>query len=135
MKIVKSVGPQGSILGHLLFLIFVNDIKNSTKVLDSVLFADDTNLLSSDNIIRTFFETANQEVNQINDWFLANKLSLNVEKNIYMLFHKITDQDNIPLKLSSLQLNGNIIERENSLKFLGVILDEHLTWKKHMQLI
>ena len=86
MKIVKSVGPQGSILGPLLFLIFVNDIKNSTKVLDSVLFADDTNLLSSDNIIRTFFETANQEVNQINDWFLANKLSLNVEKkNIYVI--------------------------------------------------
>ena len=52
-----------------------------------------------------------------------------------MLFHKLTDQENIPLKLQSLQLNGKIIERGNSLKFLGVILDEHLTWKKHMQLI
>ena len=52
-----------------------------------------------------------------------------------MLFHKLTDQKNISLKLPSLQLNGNIIERENSLKFLGVILDEHLTWKKHIQLI
>ena len=52
-----------------------------------------------------------------------------------MLFHKLTDQENIPLKLQSLQPNGKIIERGNSLKFLGVILDEHLTWKKHMQLI
>ena len=52
-----------------------------------------------------------------------------------MLFHKLTDQENIPLKLPSLQLDGNIIEREISLKFLGVILDEHLTWKKHTQLI
>ena len=52
-----------------------------------------------------------------------------------MLFHKCTDQENIPLKLPLLQLNSNIIERENSLKFLGVILDEHLTWKKHIQLI
>ena len=52
-----------------------------------------------------------------------------------MLFHKLTDQESIPLKLPSLQLDGNIIEREISLKFLGVILDEHLTWKKHIQLI
>ena len=52
-----------------------------------------------------------------------------------MLFHKFTDQDNTPLTLPSFQLNGNIIEREISLKFLGVILDEHLTWRKHIQLI
>ena len=52
-----------------------------------------------------------------------------------MLFHKCVDQENIPLKLHLLQLNSNIIERESSLKFLGVILDEHLTRKKHIQLI
>ena len=86
-------------------------------------------------IVRTLFEIANQELSQINDWFLANKLSLNLEKTKYMIFHKCTDQENIPLKLPLLQLNSNIIERENSLKFLGVVLDEHLTWKKHIQLI
>ena len=89
-----------------------------TRVLDPVLFVDDKNLFCSDNNIRTLFETPNQELNQINDCFIANKLSLNVEKTKYMLFHKLTDQDNIPLKWPSLQLNGNIIERENSLKFL-----------------
>ena len=52
-----------------------------------------------------------------------------------MLFHKCIEQENIPIKLPLLQLNSNIIERENSLKFLGVILDEHLTWKRHTQLI
>ena len=53
-----------------------------------------------------------------------------------MLFPKLTHQDNVPLKLPSLQLlNGNIIERENLLKFLGVVFDERLTWKKHMRLI
>ena len=135
VKNVKCGVPQGSILGPLLFLMFVNDLSNSTKVLDPVLFADDTNLFCSDNNIRTLFEIANQELSQINDCFLANKLSLNVEKTKYMLFHKCIDQKNIPLKLPLLQLNSNIIERENSLKFLGGILDEYLTWKKHMQLI
>ena len=52
-----------------------------------------------------------------------------------MLFHKLADQENIPLKLPSLQLNANITETKNSLKFLGLFLDEHLSWKKHIQLI
>ena len=100
VKIVKCGVPQGSILGPLLFFIFVSDLSNSTKVLDPALFADDTNLFCSDNNIRTLFETANQELSQINDWFLAN-----VEKTKYMLFHKCIDQENIPLKLPLLQLN------------------------------
>ena len=134
MKIVKCGVPQGSILGQLLFLIFVNDLNNSTKVLPLVLFADDTNLFCSNNNRRTLFEVTNQGLSQINYCFFANKLYLKVGKTKYMLFHKLTDQENIPLELPSLQMNGNRIERENSLKFLGVILDEHLTWEKHIQL-
>ena len=57
------------------------------------------------------------------------------KKTKYTLFRELTDQENISSKLPPLQLNDNIIERENSLKFLGVILDEHLTWKKNIQLI
>ena len=101
MKIVKCGVPQGSIQGLLLFLIFVNDLNNTTKVLDLVLIVDDTSLFCSDNNIRTLFETAGQGLNQTNYWFLANKLSLNVGKTKYMLFHKLTDQENIPLKLPS----------------------------------
>ena len=107
VKNVKWGVPQGSILGPLFFFIFVNDCSNSTKVLDPVLFADNTNLFCSDNNIRTLFETAKQELSQIIDWFLANKLSLNVEKTKYMLFHKCIDQENIPLKLPLLQLKDH----------------------------
>ena len=130
MKIAECGFPPSSILGPLHFAIIVKDLNNSTKVLDPALFAHDTNLFWSDSYIRAVFETANQELGQINDRFLANKLSLNVEKTKYMLFYKLTDQENIDSKLSLLQLNGNIIERENSLRFLGVILDECLIWKK-----
>ena len=128
MKTVKCGVPQGSILGPLFLLIFVNDLNNSTKVLDSVLFADNTNLFCSDSDIRAVFEIANQELGKISDLFLSNKLSLNVEKTKYTLFRKHTDQENIPSKLPLLQLNDSIIQ--NSLKFLGIILDEHLTRKK-----
>ena len=86
MKIVKRGVPQVSILGPLFFLIFVNDLSNSTKVLDPVVFADNTNVYYSDSDIWTVFEIANQELGQISYWFLANKLSLNAEKNkIYVI--------------------------------------------------
>ena len=108
---------------------------NTTKILDPVLLVDDANLFCSENNIRALFEIVKQELSQINDWFFANKHSLNVEKTKYLLFHKLTDQQNIPLKTPSLQLNRNIIEREIFLKFYVVILDDRLTSKKHIQFI
>ena len=77
MKIVKCGVLQHSVLGPLLFPIFVNYLNNPTKVLDPLLFADDTKLLCSDDNIKTIFKTANQEPSQINGWLLANKLFLN----------------------------------------------------------
>ena len=75
MKIVKCDVRQHSILGPLLFPIFVNYLNNSTKVLDPLLFADNTKLLCSEDNIKTIFKTVNQEPSQTNGWLHANKLT------------------------------------------------------------
>ena len=77
--------PQGSILGPLLFLLYVNDLHNSSA-LDPIMFADDTNLFYEHKDLKTLFSLVNQELQKINEWFEANKLSLNVGKTEYSLF-------------------------------------------------
>ena len=77
--------PQGSILGPLLFLLYVNDLHNSTA-LDPIMFADDTNLFYEHNDLKTLFSLVNQELQKINEWFEANKLSLNVDKKKILSF-------------------------------------------------
>ena len=126
--------PQRSILGPLLFLIFVNDLKKSTS-LDPIMFADDTNLFYSHKNIKSLFETVNKELANISTWFQANKLSLNANKTKYIFFHKQRESENIPLKLRVLKIDDIEIKREQSLKFLGVLIDENLTWKNHIELL
>ena len=121
--------PQGSILGH---LIFINDLCHSTPLLEAILFADDTNLFYSHNNVKELFRTMNAELSHLNDWFCANKLSLNTDKTKYVLFHKAKSKDNLPLVLPDLFINDVKIKSENSLKFLGVMTDENLT---HVELV
>ena len=78
--------PQGSILGPLLFLIYVNDIVKCSQILQFILFADDTNLFYSSNCIDELLCTVNYELNNLCNWFKANKLSLNIDKTKFILF-------------------------------------------------
>ena len=123
--------PQGSILGPLLFILYVNDIIYTSNVLDFILFADDTTILYSHKDISSKTNTINEELKEVSNWFKANKLSVNASKTNYMILgtphmtsRKTSDNSNIVL-------NDTILET----KFLGVLIDECLTWKNHIDCI
>lgn len=127
--------PQGSILGPLLFLIYVNDLFKASKVLSLIMFADDSNLFHSDKNINDLFKTMNIELNHISEWFKANKLSLNKNKTKFLLFHSSHRRKLIPIDLPPLEIDKATITRCSNTKFLGVLVDENLNWKPHIDSI
>ena len=124
--------PQGSILGPLLFLLYVNDIVNASTVLLPFLFADDTNVFFHGKDKNELAETVNNELSKVVEWLKANKLSLNVNKTNYMLFSLGTRDVSFP---NDIKINGTIIQRVKSTKFLGVIIDQHLNWSEHIMCV
>ena len=123
--------PQWSILGPLLFILYINDISNISHLMHTILFADDTTILIESDHVSTALKLMNKELQKLNTWLTANKLSLNISKTHYMVFDRgkeKNDQD-------SLYLNKILIERVKFTKFLRVIIDEKLTWTHHISYI
>ena len=133
-KDIKRVVPQNSILRPLLFLLYVNNLPNPSNVLVLIMFADDIFFFffffELSNINR-LLKTANEELIKINKCFSANQLSLNVGKTKFSLFNKSVKKYSIPSHLPTLKINNHNIERVNTMKFLGVLLDDDLSWKEH----
>ena len=122
--------PQGSILGPLLFLLYISDIENCSDILSFILFADDTNLFYSSKTLTDLFNVVNSELSKLSEWFCVNKLSLNIKKTNYIIFgNRPIPQNDAHLQLS---LNDTIITQVFDTKFLGVYLDNKLTWKVHI---
>ena len=128
--------PQGSILGPILYLIYVNDIHNSCNKAHVVSFADDTTVYSSNHNIDVLYNDANAHINGLYQWFCANKLSLNAGKTKYIVIkpsYKNCDLSNMNIQIddTSLARIGNDCP-EKATKFLGLWIDENLSWKQHI---
>ncbi len=126
MKISCGV-PQGSVLGPLLFLVYMNDIGNVIENQKIKLFADDTNLFVAGQSVKEAADLANKYIDKLYNWLLANKLSLNIDKTCYMVFpHQ--NCDNVQILV-----NGKTINKVTSCRYLGVIIDDELNWSEHIQ--
>ena len=121
--------PQGSTLGPLLFTLYVNDLPLATNF-DVKLFADDTNLTMSNYNVKDLQKNVNNEIENIIDWMRSNKLSLNFTKTEFLLITKAKRQKSFEIKI-----NGHAIQPSSYEKYLGVNIDDNLTWKKHVNTV
>jgi hypothetical protein len=125
-----SIGvPQGSILGPLLFLLYINDFRLTLSTSVAQHFADDTIILNSSHSIQRIKVSLSHDIANICDWLCANRLSLNTSKTEIILFQPKSKHSK---KNLTLKINNKIIYPSNKIRYLGVILDSRLTWRDHL---
>ena len=130
MDYIKHGVPQGSILGPLFFLLYINDIANSSALLTFYLFADDTTIFFPHKDLKVLEETINNELTHVSKWLTANKLSLNVGKSNVLLFCGKNKKSTTSINI---KINGLAVEEKEYTKYLGILIDNKLTFSKHIQ--
>jgi hypothetical protein len=135
VRSIKCGVPQGSILGPILFIIYINDLHTATN-LNVLTFADDTTIYSSGNNANDLITHVNTEFHKIFEWCCANKLSLNIAKTHYSIFSPTNISVNNTISLNDMHIRRiNNSSETKAVKFLGVLIDENLTWKPHINYI
>ena len=124
--------PQVSILWPLLFLIHINDINRVIRYCPVHHFADDTNLLNYNNLVKRMNKQVHQDLKNLTNWLNANKICLNVSKREVVLFKSSRKIIDVPLKV---KLNRKRLYSTKSLKYLRIKIDENMNWKKQISTI
>ena len=130
--------PQGSVLGPLLFLLYINDIYKSSSLFAFYLFADDTSIILANNNLKELETLVNRELGNVNEWLKANKLSLNIKKSNFVIFRP--RQKNMPF-IPRIRIFDSVtntyanLEMKDYVKYLGLMIDSNLSWKYHIESI